>query len=285
MSLAKMNCPKCKSEIKNNSIKCPVCSTRIGRNCPTCGEYNLITNKKCSSCGAELLKSCPHCKAINVPTATKCGQPMKIETPVVEPPKIETPRVEIEPDIVQKLQEAPVIKEVVKEEPKYEEPIKQEEQIEVQTENITEENSSENTSDAEILYEIEEKRDEFTKHFQMDDGTIMAAVYKERVHYLEGEEYKEIDGSLSTSTEDGDKVFTTSDGVLSVKFANKSGNKLLTIGKGNEKIKVFKLEKNRGKGYALNYGLDIAMKNADINQDNKINIKDWNALYNYLNNK
>ena len=148
MSIAKMNCPKCKSEIKNNSIKCPVCSTRIGRTCPTCGEYNLITNKKCSSCGAELLKSCPHCKAINVPTATncrKCGQPMKIETPIVEPPKIETPKVEIEPDIVQKLQEAPVIKEVVKEEPIHEETIKQEEQIEVQTENITEENSSDNT--------------------------------------------------------------------------------------------------------------------------------------------
>jgi len=35
-----------------------------------------------------------------------------------------------------------------------------------------------------------------------------------------------------------------------------------------------------------NYPLsDQAMKNADINQDNKINIKDWNALYNYLNNK
>ena len=32
----------------------------------------------------------------------------------------------------------------------------------------------------------------------------------------------------------------------------------------NDKVKVFKLDKNRGKGYALNYGLDIAMKNADI---------------------
>lgn len=31
-----------------------------------------------------------------------------------------------------------------------------------------------------------------------------------------------------------------------------------------DKIKVFKLEKNRGKGYALNYGLELAMKNADI---------------------
>lgn len=32
----------------------------------------------------------------------------------------------------------------------------------------------------------------------------------------------------------------------------------------SDKIKVFKLEKNKGKGFALNYGLDIAMKSADI---------------------
>lgn len=32
----------------------------------------------------------------------------------------------------------------------------------------------------------------------------------------------------------------------------------------NDKIKIFKLDKNRGKGYALNYGLKSAMKNADI---------------------
>ena len=32
----------------------------------------------------------------------------------------------------------------------------------------------------------------------------------------------------------------------------------------SEKIVVLKLDKNRGKGYALNYGLKLAMKNADI---------------------
>ena len=32
----------------------------------------------------------------------------------------------------------------------------------------------------------------------------------------------------------------------------------------SEKIVVLKLDKNKGKGYALNYGLKIAMKNADI---------------------
>lgn len=32
----------------------------------------------------------------------------------------------------------------------------------------------------------------------------------------------------------------------------------------SKKIKIFKIEKNKGKGYALNYGLNIAMENADI---------------------
>lgn len=32
----------------------------------------------------------------------------------------------------------------------------------------------------------------------------------------------------------------------------------------NEKVKVFRLDKNRGKGYALNFGLKEALKNADI---------------------
>ena len=32
----------------------------------------------------------------------------------------------------------------------------------------------------------------------------------------------------------------------------------------SEKIKVFTLDKNKGKGFALNYGLKIAMENADI---------------------
>ena len=32
----------------------------------------------------------------------------------------------------------------------------------------------------------------------------------------------------------------------------------------SEKLKLFTLERNKGKGYALNYGLKIAMEKADI---------------------
>ena len=67
-----MKCPKCNAQLENNTIKCPVCSTRIGRLCPTCKTYNLITNRICESCGEELLKICPKCNAINLPTSSLC---------------------------------------------------------------------------------------------------------------------------------------------------------------------------------------------------------------------
>jgi len=75
-----MNCPKCKTELEDNCIKCPECGVRIGRLCPTCNTYNLITNKNCSNCGETLLKICPACKSINMPTAIncrKCGQELE----------------------------------------------------------------------------------------------------------------------------------------------------------------------------------------------------------------
>ena len=34
----------------------------------------------------------------------------------------------------------------------------------------------------------------------------------------------------------------------------------------SKKVKVFRLDKNRGKGYALNFGLKEALKNADIDR-------------------
>ena len=94
------------------------------------------------------------------------------------------------------------------------------------------------TEEASILYEIVEKRDAFTKHFQMTDGTIMAATYEEQVHYPENGEYREIEAVLTSATEDGSAVLESGGGTLPVKFANNSGNKLFSIGKGNTKIKV-----------------------------------------------
>ena len=90
-----------------------------------------------------------------------------------------------------------------------------------------------------ILSEIVEKRDEYTKHFKLSDGTYMAVAYEEKVHYLENGEYKEIHATLDESTDDGDAVLGNDLGDMAVKYAKKSNkNKLLTIGKGDSKIKI-----------------------------------------------
>ena len=67
-----MICPKCKNEIPENSLKCSVCGTRVGRLCPNCKTHNVLTAHKCKNCGQELLKTCPNCGAANTTKSTEC---------------------------------------------------------------------------------------------------------------------------------------------------------------------------------------------------------------------
>ena len=67
-----MLCPKCKKEIKDNSLKCEYCGTKIGSICTECGSYNKITEKKCITCGKILIKICENCGAANYPHSKSC---------------------------------------------------------------------------------------------------------------------------------------------------------------------------------------------------------------------
>jgi len=39
-----MLCPRCKKEVKENSLICEHCKSKIGAICSSCGTYNLITS-------------------------------------------------------------------------------------------------------------------------------------------------------------------------------------------------------------------------------------------------
>ena len=67
-----MQCPRCKKEINDNSLKCSFCNTRVGSLCKNCNTYNLITAKECSKCGQVLIKICSECGAANLPTSKSC---------------------------------------------------------------------------------------------------------------------------------------------------------------------------------------------------------------------
>lgn len=67
-----MLCPKCKKEIKPDSLKCDACGTRVGRLCPNCKSHNMVTAFACKNCGYTLLKTCKNCGATNTTKSTTC---------------------------------------------------------------------------------------------------------------------------------------------------------------------------------------------------------------------
>ena len=67
-----MLCPKCKKEIKDNSLKCEFCNAKTGSRCTDCGAFNPITATECHNCKKALLKICSECGAANLPNAKNC---------------------------------------------------------------------------------------------------------------------------------------------------------------------------------------------------------------------
>lgn len=67
-----MQCPRCKKEIEDNSLKCSFCGAKIASVCKDCGTVNPITSLECSGCHKVLLKICSECGAANLPEAKAC---------------------------------------------------------------------------------------------------------------------------------------------------------------------------------------------------------------------
>ncbi len=67
-----MQCPKCKSEIPDKSLKCEKCGTRVASVCKSCGAVNPIRATECKQCHTALLKICTECGSANLPDAEYC---------------------------------------------------------------------------------------------------------------------------------------------------------------------------------------------------------------------
>ncbi len=83
------------------------------------------------------------------------------------------------------------------------------------------------------IYELTDRRDEYTKHFRLEDGSVIAAQYDDPVHYLDqNNNWQDIDNTLS----DVGSEYSTSN--AKIKFAKKiTGNEsLFTLHDGNAKI-------------------------------------------------
>ncbi len=108
----------------------------------------------------------------------------------------------------------------------------------------------ENNTDANILYEVEEKRDEFTKVYKKSDGTYTAVMTEEPLHYLDEGVWKEIDNSMIL---DG-SLYTNLSNLFNVELPkNIDENKELTVEKG---------------GYELSFSVDNIENSSAVVENN-----------------
>lgn len=110
--------------------------------------------------------------------------------------------------------------------------------------------SEDNASDAEILYEVEEKRDEYTKVYKKSDGTYTAIMTEEPLHYLNDGAWEEINNSMSLNG----SLYTNLDNLFNVEFPESiDSNENLTVEKD---------------GYELSFSVDnIEERSAVVEND------------------
>ncbi len=110
-------------------------------------------------------------------------------------------------------------------------------------------------TDAEIIYEIDSRREEAVKHFRMSDGSVLAALYSDTVHkYDDNGKLVDIDNTL---VENGD-MYENTDGLFDVSFAKKPKNN--------------KMVEMSYKGYNISFGIDkIKEKDVKIKNNEKAN--------------
>ncbi len=117
--------------------------------------------------------------------------------------------------------------------------------------------SVEDDSNAEILYEVEEKRDEYTKVYKKSDGSYTAVMTEEPLHYLYNGEWEEINNSMSLNG----NLYTNLDNLFNVELPE-------TID-SNENLTV---EKD---GYELSFSVD-EIEESSATVENNVVVSDTN---------
>lgn len=130
--------------------------------------------------------------------------------------------------------------------------IPQEENINETTSTVSQE--AEDYKIGNIISEITEERDEYSKQFRLDDGTYMAVSYNQPIHYKndDGEwvEYNNslIDASDSTATDDEASAYSED---YAGEYTNQSSNIKVNYSKKSKENNMIKVKAN---DYSVSWG-------------------------------
>ena len=71
-------CPKCRTPIQLNWLRCSNCGLSLSINCPKCGKPTFFGDY-CQNCGSQLVVECKKCHTVQPPVGlncVKCGKPL-----------------------------------------------------------------------------------------------------------------------------------------------------------------------------------------------------------------
>lgn len=108
-------------------------------------------------------------------------------------------------------------------------------------ESVTFDSLVEGEENGNIVSELKERRDEYTKHFRMDDGTIMAVTYDCPVHYKNDKgKWVEYDNSLIAESE------ATPDEITPEPLTNKKSNINIELAPDTKTDNLVKIDSKKG---------------------------------------
>ena len=96
---------------------------------------------------------------------------------------------------------------------------------------IVNESTDIENDEVEILYEVEESRDKYTKVYKKSDGTYTAMVSSEPLHFMQDGKWTDIDNTLISAEKNGESVLTNKNGIIDVFFPEMlSDNTEISVG-------------------------------------------------------
>ncbi len=126
------------------------------------------------------------------------------------------------------------------------------------------------------LYEAEPLREEYVKHFHLEDGSYVAAQYPLPVHYMDGNgNWQDIDNTL---TEDSGGEFSTSN--ARVKFSKKinGSGKVFALKDGEYSVTMSIIDGNKGTAGTVTNGADSEY---DTELQKMMNLEKLSAVVTY----
>lgn len=110
--------------------------------------------------------------------------------------------------------------------------------------------------------ELIEQRDEYTKHYQLENGANEAVLYGVPIHYLEDGEYKEIDNTLTlVKDNNGNQVYENTNNELKVQISPNSDKATITKDK-----------------YSMTWTINEILKDKAGKKDDVLTKEEWKAL-------